>query len=376
MVNYNKIKGQNIDIVTYDPTSTVDGQIWYNTTTCKLTATIISTEGWINKNSLNSNRSFSSGAGTTTATLAFGGAVYIPYSYIPYGWTAVNCTELYNGTSWTNTSSMNTGRYGLAGVGTSTAALGFGGYAGYIACTPTTPYSVRWYSCTESWNGSSWTTVNSLNTARHSLGGVGTQTAALGIAGYAYALPSTGRASSCTESWNGTVWTASTTFPKRSYGLSATGTSTSALVAGGQRWDTIPTDACNILSACYVDTEVLNFNGSVWTTNPNNININSGGVLSGTTTSSLLYGGNGGFNTEKYNGTVWSIGKSMNNARTVNGLTNIGGGVGNSNTNALAFGGYGGNYNCNCKYVTLGLTYSEEYTSNARQNVFLSNISI
>jgi hypothetical protein len=32
---------------------------------------------------------------------------------------------------------------------------------------------------TESWNGTSWTSVNSMNTARNDLGGSGTQTAAI-----------------------------------------------------------------------------------------------------------------------------------------------------------------------------------------------------
>jgi hypothetical protein len=46
---------------------------------------------------------------------------------------------------------MNTARRFLAGAGIQTAALGFGG-------NPST--------ATESWNGTSWTTVNSMNTSR------------------------------------------------------------------------------------------------------------------------------------------------------------------------------------------------------------------
>jgi hypothetical protein len=37
-------------------------------------------------------------------------------------------TEEYDGTSWTTGNSMNTARRYLAGAGTQTAALGFGGY--------------------------------------------------------------------------------------------------------------------------------------------------------------------------------------------------------------------------------------------------------
>ena len=48
----------------------------------------------------------------------------------------------------------------MAGAGTATSALGFGGYQ------PSPAYGV-----TESWNGNAWTEVADLNTARNDLGG-------------------------------------------------------------------------------------------------------------------------------------------------------------------------------------------------------------
>ena len=84
---------------------------------------------------------------------------------------------------------MATGRQQLGGAGTQTAALGFGG----IISTTT-------QTATESWNGSAWTTVGSLNTARRGLAGSGTQTLALAFGGY----PST----NVTEEWTGEVATA------------------------------------------------------------------------------------------------------------------------------------------------------------------------
>ena len=57
------------------------------------------------------------GAGTNTAALAFGGATL----------TIVACTEAYNGTSWSAGGVLSTARYRLAGAGTNTAALAFGG---------------------------------------------------------------------------------------------------------------------------------------------------------------------------------------------------------------------------------------------------------
>jgi hypothetical protein len=56
--------------------------------------------------------------------------------------------------AWTTVNSMNTARNDLAGAGTQTSAVGFGGY------TPTT-------GATEKYDGTSWTTSPaSLNTAR------------------------------------------------------------------------------------------------------------------------------------------------------------------------------------------------------------------
>jgi hypothetical protein len=67
-------------------------------------------------------------------------------------------------------SNLNTARYVLAGAGTQTAALAFGGQPPVTAAT-------------EEYNGASWTSSNPLNTARLVLAGAGTQTAALAFGG-------------------------------------------------------------------------------------------------------------------------------------------------------------------------------------------------
>jgi hypothetical protein len=76
-------------------------------------------------------------------------------------------TESWNGTTWTELNDLNTARADLGGVGTNTAALAFGGDSPSIVAN------------TESWNGTAWTEVNDLNTARAAIGGSGIQTAAL-----------------------------------------------------------------------------------------------------------------------------------------------------------------------------------------------------
>ena len=82
---------------------------------------------------------------------------------------------------------MNTARYshGEAGAGSNTATLAFGG-------------SAPLKSVTEAWNGSAWTEVADLSTARDTLaqGTVGTSVAAIGISG------GTPSATPATEEWN------------------------------------------------------------------------------------------------------------------------------------------------------------------------------
>ena len=101
-------------------------------------------------------------------------------------------TESWNGTSWTEVSDLNTARHVLAGAGASnTSALAFGG--------DTPPNS----AITESWNGSSWTEVNDMNVAQIDQPGAGTATSALAFGGGTPRGPVVGE----TESWNGTSWT-------------------------------------------------------------------------------------------------------------------------------------------------------------------------
>ena len=86
----------------------------------------ISTRVWATGNNLNTARNYLAGAGTQSAALSFGG--YNP-SYLAI-------TEEYDGTSWVLSNNLNTARGYLAGAGTQTAALSFGGNNGsYFATT-------------------------------------------------------------------------------------------------------------------------------------------------------------------------------------------------------------------------------------------------
>jgi len=78
-------------------------------------------------------------------------------------------------------------------AGSVTAAIAFGGESPSRTAN------------TELWNGSSWTELNNLNTARSSSGGNGTSTLALCFAGANPSSPPYQTA--LCEFWNGTSWT-------------------------------------------------------------------------------------------------------------------------------------------------------------------------
>jgi hypothetical protein len=123
------------------------------------------------------------GAGIATDALCFGGEPNPPAP------TNTGATEVWNGTSWFTVNSLNTSRGDLGGAGKSSSnALGFGGYGGGPVGT---------VASTESWNGSVWTETNDLNIARTGSNGVGTNSSALAAGGNAQP-PIT----AATEEWN------------------------------------------------------------------------------------------------------------------------------------------------------------------------------
>jgi hypothetical protein len=75
--------------------------------------------------------------------------------------------------AWSSGGNLNTARAGIGGAGIQTATVAFGGVN-----------SPTFYSATELYNGTSWTTnPNSMATARRQMGSAGIQTAALAFGG-------------------------------------------------------------------------------------------------------------------------------------------------------------------------------------------------
>jgi len=247
---------------------------------------------------LNTARSALAGCGTQSAALSFGGS------------TGSNSavTEKFDGSAWSYTGNLNTARLALAGAGIQNAALSFGGTTGSISAV------------TEKFDGSTWTTSGNLNTARFYLAGCGTQSAALSFGGYASNL------SAVTEKFNGISWTASGSLNTARYILAGAGVQSAGLSFGGSTGSPLAT------------TE--KFNGSTWTTSGNLNTARYGLAGCGLQSAALSIGGTTtGSNylatTEKFDGTSWKLTNNLNGIRR----SLAGAGLQNA---ALSFGGVSG----------------------------------
>jgi len=170
---------------------------------------------------LNTGRLGNGGAGIVTASITMGGAT-------GPGESVTATTETWNGTAWTEVNDLNTARYhlGSASQGTTTAAMAFGGLT---KGGPGSAWGVD-RDETEQYNGTSWTEVNNLNTARGHVGNAGNQAGALCYGGNSGTYP--GQISE-TETWDGTSWTevADLSGDKRDF-CDSNGSSTAALGIG------------------------------------------------------------------------------------------------------------------------------------------------
>ena len=120
---------------------------------------------------LNQSRATTGNAGTSSSSGVFAGG-----ESGPPGTTYAN-TETWDGSSWTETTDINTARsyVGASNSGTSTDMIIYGG-----APAPASPTLAN----NEVWDGSTWTEINDLSTARRNPGSGGTSSSALAAGGY------------------------------------------------------------------------------------------------------------------------------------------------------------------------------------------------
>ena len=122
--------------------------------------------------------------------------------------------ENWNGSTWTEIANINTARGYIAGVGTPEAAIAISGQSG---------------TNVELWNGSSWTETTEYNNPRGQGAASGTtSTAALFFGG------EPGPEGAKTEIWNGSTWTEIADLALSRSGLGGRGTTIAAIAIGGQ----------------------------------------------------------------------------------------------------------------------------------------------
>ena len=245
------------------------------------------------------------------------------------GASAVAQTEQYNGSSWTEVADLNTARQsmGSGNAGSQTAAIVFGG-------TTSEPMPGGMTDATEEFNGTSWTTTpNAMIAGRYQLGGCGTTAAALAFGGDPGTVDSS-------EEWDGTSWTEGSNLNTARQQVQGCGTQTAGLGVGGY----------NPPSGWLDSTE--EYNGASWTVGGANlVSVGSMG-MAGIQTAALSFGGSPGNPavTTGYDGAAWSTSPSLGTGVDFNG------GAGSS-TAALSFGG-----NSPSPPTDNGITTVEEFT--------------
>ena len=196
--------------------------------------------------------------------------------------------EAYNGTSWTEVNNLNTARSNVNGTGSFTAGLVVGGY-------PPNTANV------ESWNGTNFTEVADLNTARGYQSGAGTaNTANIAIGGFS--SPPTQRLTVC-EQYDGSSWTEVGDLT-RSAAMNSTGSTsgspyTSALCIGGYNAPNSPNTFSDLVES---------WDGSSWTNSTAMSNRRTLPVGNGGSVNDVVVAGGGGSaaRTEIWNGSSWT----------------------------------------------------------------------
>lgn len=233
-------------------------------------------------------------------------------------------TETYDGTSFSEVNDLGTARYGLdTNMGTLTAGLVAGGRGGGTT-----------YGNTEEWDGTNWSEQTDLSTARRYTGGFGTQTAGVVFGGRTAPNAKT----TATEEYNGSSWTTGGAMNTTREYASGCGVETAGLTLAGSP-GTI--------------TDVEHYNGTAWSEQsaafPGQRSIFG---ISGAQTNALIFGGeppsSGTATAFVYDGTSFATSPSMGTARSSVGSP----GPAGTSTSAIAIGGY----------TSTNVTTTEEFT--------------
>ncbi|MDB4614315.1 hypothetical protein OAH18_01365 [bacterium] len=290
-------------------------------------ASQIDTGAWASAASMNTARIASTGTGSASSNYIIAGGYYLPPT------VDRSATEQYNGTAWTEVADCPQDLTYGNGLGSGTSSL----LCSYSQPGPV-PGGYGPTTATHKWNGSSWSTVNSMNTFRQNAGTAGSTTAGLVFGGTAPG------ANANTESWDGTNWTevADLNTAKSDIG-GGCGVQTAALSASGSP----------------VTTE--QWDGSSWTevTEINTPRQNSG--KAGLYTSALCISGQNPStylaNVEAWDGTAWTEVSDVATARGYVGGMSPTGSAGSSD--AIIAGGSGSSLSAATEVWTTSSTFTQ-----------------
>tara|TARA_R100000008_G_C3547837_1_gene148567 strand:- start:20 stop:1027 length:1008 start_codon:yes stop_codon:yes gene_type:complete len=245
MANYRKISGVNVKSYSADPDRTypsgMEGKLYYNSADGQFKFVGLGAGAWASAPAINTARHSTGGAGATQSA-----------AYIIGGKTTaiVAVHEQYDGTAWSEAADLGTAKYILATFGTTTSALTAGGYDG----VPPTSVPQGYTTNVESWNGSSWTETTDINTIRAYAGASG----ASNTSGVVYGghFPTGNQA--VTESWNGSAWTETGDLNTARYSVGQTnnGTATAAMASGGA--DPIKTNVEQFNGSSWTEVSEIN----------------------------------------------------------------------------------------------------------------------
>ena len=173
---------------------------------------------WTDTGSLGTARYRGGSSGSTSSAITYGGSTHP-------GVNNVTATENFDGSSWsTSPATMGTARYAFGYAGVVDSALAMSGYS-----TALTGVTEEFTKSANVITAGAWASTNSLNTGRSSLAGAGTQTAGLMYGG---STPG-GTPSKLTEEYNGSSFSEVTDMNTPRYTYDGTGTQTAAVTFGG-----------------------------------------------------------------------------------------------------------------------------------------------
>ena len=327
MSKYKEIKGFKVQTLASDPAAPARnlGQVYYNSASnaFKVTKTVYGTGTWASGGAMSTGRTQGGGAGSQSAAILAGGTGPPPANS--------QNAEVYNGTAWTAAGGNLSGIARRVAMGTGGgpqgSAISIGGYS-----SPPAPNGTL--NLVEQWDGSSWSEITEISTARYQGMGAGASgLSAMTAGGETAASGETAK----TEVWDNSSWTESGNLPGNRTQCAGGGPVTSALIAGQTGSPKGIVSTWNGLS--WSDTTELNTDRQAVMAMISN---DTAGTVAGGTSP----GAPNTVNTEQWNGTAWT---EVNNLAT--GRYN-GAGIGVFSEGIVAGGGTSAS----------GTTTTEEWT--------------